>query len=234
MSRASMTAAAATLPRPPLYGIGQLQVGTETRDFEVGWDEFERDVDWAESQLRSAGLESGDQVLITISSWELPWAGPVVHALRRIGVTYLTAEVWNFDARRTSMFLQRLPVKAIFGLGAETLGGLENQEPPIAELLASVEMVWARADALDGLSGMAPEVLPFVLLGPALALGVPGRPGVVVNAAEWAVDSKDGELVVSNKRERATTFERVPTGVRGSVISADDGALALDFERKDQ
>ena len=225
-----MTAAAATLPRPPIYGIGQLHTGTESLDFEVGWDEFERDLDWAETQMRSAGLESGDLVLLTLDSWELPWAGPVVHALRRIGVIYLTAEVWSFDARRTSMFLQRLPVKAIFGLGGETLSGLESQEPPIAELLENVQIVWARTDAMDRLSGMAPKVSPFVRLGPALALGLPGGPGVVVNAAEWTVDVDDGELVVSNKRERATTFDRVPTGVRGSVISAADGTLDLEWK----
>jgi hypothetical protein len=229
-----MAAAAATLPRPPIYGIGQLHIGTKSLDFEVGWDEFERDVDWAETQMRSAGLESGDLVLLTLDSWELPWTGPVVHALRRIGVIYLTAEVWSFDARRTSMFLQRLPVKAIFGLGGETLSGLESQEPPIPELLENVQIVWARMDAMARLAGTAPKVSLFVRSGPALALGLPDVPGVVVNAAEWTVDVDDGELVVSNTRERATAFERIPTGVRGSVISVRDGAITLDIEWKGQ
>ena len=116
-----MTAAAVALPRSPVFGIVSCPVGPDTREFEIGWDEHERDVDWAESLLRSAGLGSGDLVLITISQWEGPWTTPVVHALRRIGVTFLCAEVWSFDSRRTSMFLQRLPVKAIFGLGGETL-----------------------------------------------------------------------------------------------------------------
>lgn len=230
MSRASMTAAATVLPRSPLFGIASCPVGPNTLEFEIGWDEFERDVDWAESQLRSAGVGPGDLVLITISQWEGPWTTPVVHALRRIGVTFLTAEVWGFDARRTSMFLQRLPVKAIFGLGGETVSALESEEPPIAELLQNVEIVWARPDALGRLSGMAPQVLPFVHVGPALGLGVPGQPGVVVNAAEWTVEREHGELVVSNARERAATFDRVPTGLRGSVQSVADGAMSLDLE----
>jgi hypothetical protein len=230
MSRASMTAAATALPRPPVFGIVSCPVGPETRDFEIGWDEFERDVDWAESLLRSAGLGPGDLVLITISQWEGPWTTPVVHALRRIGVMYLCAEVWNFDARRASMFLQRLPVKAIFGLCGDTLSGLESEEPPIAELLRNVEIVWARPDALPRLDGVAPAVLPFVMLGPALALGVPGRPGVIVNAAEWTVDSEDGDLVVSNAGDRLATFDRVPTGFRGSVRSVADGAVTIDLE----
>jgi hypothetical protein len=169
-------------------------------------------------------------VLLTISQWEGPWTKPVVRALRRIGIVYLCAEVWSFDAPRTSMFLQRLPVKAIFGLGGETLTGLESGEPPIAELLQDVEIVWARPDALPRLGDVAQQVLPYVMLGPALGLGVPGRPGVVVNAAEWTVDSDGGELVVSNARERAATFDRVPTGVHGSVRSVADGAMTIDLD----
>ena len=225
-----MTAAAATLPRAALFGIASCPVGPNTLEFEIGWDEFERDVDWAESLLRSSGLGPGDLVLVTISQWEGPWTSPVVAALRRIGVVYVTAEVWSFDARRTSMFLQRLPIKAIFGLGGETISALESEDPPITELLRNVEIVWARPDAVDRLSGVAPEILPFVLLGPALALGVPGQPGAVVNAAEWAVDSEDGQVLVTNVRERATQFDRVPTGVRGSVRSVVDGAIVLDLE----
>jgi hypothetical protein len=230
MSRASMTAAGSALPRSPVFGIASCLVGSNSHEFAIGWDEFERDVDWAESLLRSAGLGSGDLVLVTISQWEGPWASAVVRALRRIGVVYLSAEVWSFDARRASMFLQRLPVKAIFGLGGETVSALEAAEPPIAELLQNVEIVWARPDALSRLEGVAPEVLPYIMFGPALALGVPERPGVIVNAAEWTVDSEGGELLVSNARERRATFDRVPTGVRGSVRSVADGAITLDLD----
>jgi hypothetical protein len=126
--------------------------------------------------------------------------------------------------------LQRLPVKAIFGLAGETLTGLESNDPPIAELLQNVEIVWARPDALLRLTGVAPQVLPYVMLGPALALGLPGRPGVVVNAAEWTVDSEDGQLVVSNARERAATFDHIPSGLRGSVRSVGEGVIAIDLE----
>jgi hypothetical protein len=225
-----MTAAAQALPRSPVFGIASCPVGREIVDFEIGWDEFERDVDWAESLLRSAGLGSGDLVLITISQHEGPWTSPVVRALRRIGVIYLTAEVWSFDARRTAMFLQRLPVKGIFGLGGETLSALEPEQPPVAELLRNVEIVWARPDALARLTDVAPQVVPYLMLGPALGLGVPGRPGVVVNAGEWAVDSDAGELVVSSAGKRAAAFDHVPTGVRGSVGSQADGSITIELD----
>lgn len=230
MSRASMTAAATALPRSPLFGIASCVVGPNSHEFEIGWEEFERDVDWAESLLRSAGLNEGDLVLVTISQREGPWTSAVVRALRRIGVVYLCAEVWSFDARRASMFLQRLPVKAVFGLGGETVSALETAEPPIAELLQNVEIVWARPDALSRLKGVTPEVLPYIMFGPALALGVPGQSGAVVNAAEWIVDNDAGELVVSNARERRASFDRVPTGVRGSKRCVADGKITVDLE----
>jgi hypothetical protein len=221
-----MTAAAATLPRPQLYGIAGWRVGADEFEYEIGWDEFERDVDWTESLLTAAGLRTGDLVLITGQNCEGPWISPVAHALRRLGVTYTCAEVWSFDARRTSMFLQRLPIRAVIGLGGDTVAALEPEQPPIADLLRNVDFVWARPDAVARLTSLTAEVLPFVPLGPALAMGLPGRPGAAVNADEWTVDSDDGQLVVTNARERASSFDRSPTGLRGHMLS--DGVIALD------
>jgi hypothetical protein len=229
MSRATMTAAAASFPRSPVFGIASCPVGTETLEFEIGWDEFERDLDWAETLLRSAGIGAGDKVLTTLNPWEGPWTTPVVRALQRIGAVNLPAEVWPFDYRRTSMFLQRLEVKAIFGLCGDTLTGLEQEEPSVAELLRNVDILWARPDALPKLADVAPQVLLCVMLGPALGLGLPGKSGVVVNGAEWTVDTDGDELVVSNARERLATFEGVRTGYRGSVSGEADGALTIDL-----
>jgi hypothetical protein len=53
----------------------------------------------------------------------------------------------------------------------------------------------------------------------------------LVNAAEWAVDTEDGDLVVSNAVERATRFDRTPTGVRGSVLSVSDAAVVIDLDQ---
>ena len=221
-----MTAAAATLPRSPLYGIAGWHAGAEEFEYEIGWDEFERDVAWTESLLMTAGLRSGDLVLITGQNCEGPWISPVAHALRRIGVTYTCAEVWSFDARRTSMFLQRLPIRAVIGLCGDTVAALEPEQPSIVDLLRDVDFVWARPDALARLTSVAPDVLPFAPLGPALAMGLPGKLGAAFNADEWTVDSVDGQLVVTNARERASIFDRAPTGVRGQVLS--DGVIALD------
>lgn len=217
-----MTEAAAQLPRPPLYGLASCRVGTDYMDFEIGWSEFERDIDWAESMIRRAGLQRGDMVLTTFTNWESPWASPVTHALRRVGITYMTAEVFGWDVRRVLMFLQRFPVKAIIGLGAQTLTALAEAGVSVSDLFAGVDIIWARPRAVVSLRENQSTSLPFVRFGPALAMGLPGQPGALVNAREWDVTATGQGLVVSSVSERATTFRDVATGFDGTATRIGD------------
>jgi hypothetical protein len=222
MSRATMTEAAAQLPRSPLYGLASCKVGTTYMDFEIGWPEFDRDTQWAETQLRRAGLGRGDMVLTTLTNWESPWTSPVVHALRRIGVTYLTAEVFAWDVRRVWMFLQRFPVKAAIGIGGQTLTALIETGAPVHELLGKLDIIWARPNAFAALQEHQPRVLPFVRLGPALAMGRPGDSTALVNAVEWNVVGTADGLVVSGVADRAATFLNIVTGFHGTATRLGD------------
>ena len=136
MSRATMAAAAATLPRAPIYGIGTYSTGSSVADFEIGWDELERDTEWAHSMMIAAGIKRGDLVLFSAPNHENPWITPIVRALRRIAAPYATAETYGWDARRFSMYLRRLPVKAIVGLSAETVDALTDTERTLHTLLS--------------------------------------------------------------------------------------------------
>jgi hypothetical protein len=217
-----MIEATAELPRPPLYGLASCRVGTDYLDFEIGWPEFERDTAWAQSVLQRAGLQHGDMVLMTVTNWESPWASPVTHALRSLGVTYVTAEVFAWDVRRVLMFLQRFPIKAIFGLSGQTLTALDEAGAPISELLADVDLIWARPKAAAALRGEWPAVLPYARFGPALAVGVPGLTGALVNGDEWDVAATERGLLVSNAAERATEFRDVATGFHGTALRIGD------------
>jgi hypothetical protein len=216
-----MLARAAQAPRAPIFGIGRYEVGAEQFDFEVGWPELHRDTEWAKTQLTRAGLGGGDAVLITALACEGPWFSPIARALRSLRVTYLTAEVYAFDAGRSAALLQQFDVKAFIGLGADTVDGWTEKEMSAKDLLDGVETVWARPAALSKLAGVDAAIVPIVPLGPALAMGTPGNLDAEVNGAEWRVDEQDGELRVSNVAERATAFDRVPTGVHGSVTEPD-------------
>jgi hypothetical protein len=226
MSRATMAVALASLPRSPICGIGTYPVDSSTADFEIGWEELERDAEWAHSMLVEAGLRKGDLVLFSTANHEGPWVMPIVRALRRIGAPYATSETYGWDSRRYAMYLRRLPVRAVVGLGAETVTALESQAA-LSTLLSGVDLVWARRDALSRLKAQRIDAAPFLPLGPALGLGMPGERGARVNEDEWAVTEIGGRVHLTNTRPRATTFDTVDTGVSGRVESSGSHVLVL-------
>jgi hypothetical protein len=210
-----MAAAIAALPRAPICGIGTYPVDSSTADFEIGWDEVDRDTDWTHALLLEAGLRKGDLVLFSTANHEGPWVKPIVRALRRIGAPYATSETYGWDSRRFAMYLRRLPVKAVVGVGGETVAALETQESLPA--LAAVGLVWARTDALPRLRSHGIGAAPFLPLGPALGLGMPGELGARLGGDEWHAEEIRGRVHLTNKRPRATSFEAADTGVAGQV-----------------
>jgi hypothetical protein len=224
-----MIARAASLPRPPIFGIGRCETGADPFDFEIGWPEVARDTAWARSLFTRAGLSASDVVLITAAAWESPWFAPLVHALREMAVTYVPAEIFSFDATRFATILQNFPVKAVVGLCADTIEGLRQQNLEVADLLADVEVVWARPDALPLLAAVRSRVAPIAMLGPAIAMGLPSQSGALVNAQEWRVRSHDGFLHVSTAADRATAFENFATGLRGTVTQVDGETLSVEL-----
>ena len=56
MTVASTEAAAATLPRPGPWGIGRYDAAGQPVFFEVGWDDWRRDVAWARAMLADHGV----------------------------------------------------------------------------------------------------------------------------------------------------------------------------------
>ncbi|MEE6174932.1 hypothetical protein [Mycobacterium sp. 050134] len=229
MSRATMAAASAAVPRPDLYGIGSCKVGTEIHEFEIGWDEAERDNAWALDVLRTTGLSSDDLALLTLPNWEGPWFSPLVAGLRSLKVTLALAENYGWDARRAAHMIRNLKPRAYVGLCAETLQGFGGHGDDVAELLADIEFVWARHDALTPLSTLGVEALPLVPLGPALAIGLPGV-GAVVNSAEWSVATLDGQFVVSTAADRRTRFVDVETGICGRVGASVVQGTLVEFD----
>jgi hypothetical protein len=213
-----MAAALATLPRAPICGIGTYPVESTTADFEIGWDEVDRDTDWAHALLVDTGLRRGDLVLFSTANHEGPWVKPIVRALRRIGAPYATSETYGWDSRRFAMYLRRLPFKAVIGVGGETVAALETQDA--LSLLAGVDLVWARTDAFPRLRANRIDAVHFVPLGPALGLGVPGERGARVNGEEWAVEEIRRRVHVTNRQPRASSFDAADTGVAGQVEAA--------------
>jgi hypothetical protein len=94
---------------------------------------------------------------------------------------------------------------------------------PVADLrefFAKPRIIWARPDAVGELEQAGVECLPFVVLGPALGLGLPGGDGVYVDGEQWTLRSEHGQIMVSSGPTRSAELRDVATGFTGKVDKA--------------
>ncbi len=230
MTRQTMLEAARKLPRSPIYGIGVCRSGGNYVDFEIGWDDLERDTAWAFAELSAAGVNRDDHVLITTPNHENPWLSPVLRALRRIGATYTPAETYSWDSTRFVSVLSRLPITVVIGLAEETLQAIAAQESDLPDMFRNVRLIWARPEAHAELEASGVPSLLIALLGPALGLARPDAPhDLRVNAEEWVVTDSAGELVVSATSARRSHIADVRTGVNGRVVGTGDGVVRVQL-----
>ncbi|MBS9376409.1 hypothetical protein [Rhodococcus sp. B50] len=226
MTRQTMLDAARRLPRSPIYGIGVLPSGDGFVDYEIGWEDLERDVAWAHEQLVAAGVTERDHVLITTPNHENPWLSPVVRALRLIGATYTPAETYNWDVTRFLSVLERLPITVVIGLGGDTLDSIRAQQPDLTAVFDKVRLIWARPEAHAELVAANVDALLLALVGPALGLATPDAPGILrINGAEWTVQETDGGLLVSATAARRARIANFPAGLSGRLARDGDTIL---------
>ncbi len=221
MTLESTTAAAAALPRAPLWGIGRYDLAGQAVYFEVGWDDWQRDTAWARAMLAGHGVgpvkgdgEVGGGLIIVAGMAESPWFDPFEAAARELGAPYSLGESYAFEAFRTGMYARRLPVTMIFGIDRTVAEGLGDE---LAEVVARVPVIVARPDAAGLLTeaGGAPFIVSRV--GPAVAVECPHRSGAHLNSAEWTLSERGGELLLSTAGPRAHQVSRAPVGLRGTL-----------------
>ena len=221
MTLESTTAAAAALPRAPLWGIGRYDLAGQPAYFEMSWDDWQRDTVWARAMLAGHGAgqvkgegEVGGGLIIVAGMAESPWFDPFETAARELGAPYSVGESYAFEAFRTGMYARRLPVTVIFGIDLTVAEGLGDE---LAEVVARVPVIVARPDAAGLLTeaGGAPFIVTRV--GPAVAVECPHRSGAHLNSAEWALSERGGELLLSTAGPRAHQVSRAPVGLRGTL-----------------
>ena len=216
MTLASTTAAAATLPRPRLWGIGRYDVAGQVVYFEVGWNDWQRDTAWARSLLADHGVGTDSGLVIVGGMAESPWFDPVETAARELGAPYSIGEIASFEAFRTGMYVRRLPITMIFGITQTVAEGLADE---LAEVVAKVPVIVSRPDAAGVLAEAGAR--PFILtrVGPAIAVECPQRSGAHINDAEWTLTERGGELFISTAGPRAHQVTEAATGLAGSVMA---------------
>ncbi|MFF5140053.1 hypothetical protein ACFY6U_10020 [Streptomyces sp. NPDC013157] len=227
MARAATLARARTLDRPELAYLVRFPTAGGTRDMEMTWAELARDTDWVTARLREHGLAAGQRALLTASGFEGFWGHAVIGALRTLHVTYGIAEAMGWDHRRTAVFHRELDPHAVIGLSAETLEGLAGAAD-IGEMFRSTSVVLARPPAVPVLRGVGVSACVISAVGPALALECPERGGAHVDAVEWRVSERDGQLSVAAGEGRTSPLPETPLGIAGRVVGGRCGCGSED------
>ena len=171
-----MAVAAAACRVPRSTASGHTPSTPRSADFEIGWDELDRDTEWAHSLLVRGGHQEGRP-------------GAVQHPEPRgpVGLPHSSAR-FAASERRTP---PRRPTAGTRADSRCTCAGfrsrrssawaptrspaLATSEGSVAELLCGVDLVWARPDAVPRLAALQIEAATYAPLGPALGLGMPGR-----------------------------------------------------------
>jgi len=218
MARADTLARARQLDRPDLAYLVRFPTTDGIQDTELTWAELARDTAWVTERLRGHGLAAGQRALLTASGFEGFWGRSVIGALRALHVTYGIAEAMGWDHRRTSVFHRELVPHAVIGLSAETLEGLSGTAD-IGEMFRTTPVVLARPAAVPVLRGAGVSACLISAVGPALALECPQRCGAHVNAAEWRMGERDGELFVAAGDGRESRLPETPLGIPGRVVT---------------
>lgn len=211
-----------------LWGIGSYEDGTGRRPWEIGHDEIRRDMGAGAQALAGLGIGGGDRVLFCSMLAESGQFWPLIVGSMLSGAQLSCADASEGDAIRVAMFTRLLQYRAVLGITEAILDGLDALGHAYADVFAGVEVVGARPGAYErlGAAGLAPHW--FVLCGPAVAIApAPGEPAYA-DADEWELGSDAGRVTVTARRDRATTFDRAPTGVRGEVV--DGGVTPREEE----
>ncbi|WP_406443103.1 hypothetical protein OHB00_42355 [Streptomyces sp. NBC_00631] len=227
MARADTLARAGELDRPELAYLVPFRTADGMRETELTWAELARDTDWATARLREHGLTAGQRALLTASGFEGFWGHAVIRALKDLRVTYGIAEAMGWDHRRTSVFHRELRPHAVIGLSAETLEGLSGAAD-IGEMFRPTRVVLARPAAVPMLRAVGVSACLFSAVGPALALECPERGGAHVNAAEWRINDREGELSIAAGEQRTSPLPETPLGIPGRVVAGRCGCGSED------
>jgi hypothetical protein len=101
------------------------------------------------------------------------------------------------------------------------LDGCDERALAYDELFDGVGLVAARPGAYERLASTGVPAVRFALCGPAVAIASAHAAAAAIDADEWRLDEHDGVVLVTNRAERATNFDRTPVAAPVHVL--DDG-----------
>jgi hypothetical protein len=210
-----------TAPGTTLWGIGAYDAPGRRAPWPIGTDEMHRDMGATTRRLAALGIGPGSRALFCSMLSEAGQFWPWIVGTMLSGAQLSCADAIASEAARVCVLLRTMTFDAVIGVNDAVLDGVDERGAAIADVFAGVRLVAARPGAYERLcaAGLAPH--RFALCGPAVAIA--GEPGAAaaVDGDEWHLDGHDGVVLVTNRKPRATTFDRTPVATRAQVV--DDG-----------
>lgn len=196
---------------PAVWNIGRFAAADGVHPWPMAADEWVADSGSFGAVLRRLGIGAGDRVLLASRLSEANTIWPLTVATMGLGAQHSSADAIEADAFRTRMFLRTLEYRAVLGVAEQML------DDELTDLLRAVPVVVARPRACARLraAGLRPHL--WLPVGPVLAIEDAPGAGACFDASRWTVEADKGELVVSSPVPRLARFDRLRTGVSGTV-----------------
>lgn len=209
-----------------LWLVGRIY-GADQLPYEISLRDVEADANWAEAMLGRIGIGADDTVVFGYHSSQHAQWWPWLKALHRRHGAYAPTMPSLYDGPRWGMYLRRFNLRAVFGINNNVLQALDGAGEDTRTLLSKVGVLIAEADAMPLLREWGLKPYQFINLGPTFALQPWGEQGALYNAAEWLLESVDGEILISSQKGRHCAIKQLPTGVRGSLKHNERGEMRL-------
>jgi hypothetical protein len=206
---------------PANWGVGCYDAPDGRRPWRIGNDEIGRDIGYASRTLGELGFGPGGRVLFCSMLSEAGQFWPWIVATMVSGAQLSCADATHGDAVRVEVLLRHMTFDGVVGVNDALLDGCDERGVAYDELFASVRFVAARPGAYERLVVAGLPAARFALCGPAVAIAPAPDAPAAVDADEWRLDEHDGVVLVTNRAERATNFDRTPVGAPVHVV--DDG-----------
>lgn len=202
---------------PDTWAIGRAFMAGDEIACPISWRDIEADCAWAARMLDLIGVRRDDFLLYSYLYSQSAQTWPWLAAGFERGAKLATGMPTLWDAYRLEMYIRMFAVKLVFGVSPGVLDGLEGAGHDIGKLFAKVDRVIALPSAFDRLKAAGVTAWKVRWAGPILAIDPGDGGGARFDAETWTLDSDRGRILISNKSERLTPFNRADTGLRGQI-----------------
>lgn len=198
--------------------VGSFLDKGQRRFLPASWNELERSRVAAASWLRSFGFPRGSHIISSFTNMDNVQATPFDRGAASIGLIPCSAEVQPNEAGRFEMIIRRFQVAGVAVASDGVLAELEKRGFAFATLFTDCVM-WLRPPAYERYRDTpGVHVRRWLDLGPAISFECVAGEGAHVDAREWEMEEKDGEILLTSRLSRSLHFRRWQSGVKGILV----------------